>query len=238
MSSKKFLENQGNPNFFTLLGFFTTLTASIFILKEFWFLAGMAIILSGLFDLFDGALARNLGKVTTFGGFLDSVLDRYSDLFLLLALLIHYLRKGDLTLVIITSFVSIGTALIPYVRARAEARKYPVQYWDHGEGREDHPALCWNLISLDGANPLDLGHPHPFHCTSTNLPCLEENPFSVGERKFKSKIPNPNNFRTPIPNDQKDPTIIRNKSDRFSPGDLCPNECLNKSLMGRYTLRF
>jgi len=110
-----------NPNFFTLLGFFATLAASIFIIKEFWVLAGLLIILSGFFDLFDGALARNLGKVTPFGGFLDSVLDRYSDLLLLLALLIHYLRKGGSDLVILTSFVSIGTALIPYVRARAEA---------------------------------------------------------------------------------------------------------------------
>ena len=118
---KKLFREWDNPNFFTLLGFFATLSASILIIKEFWFLAGLAIILSGLFDLFDGALARNLGKVTPFGGFLDSVLDRYSDLLLLLALLIHYLRKGDSDLVVITSFVSIGTALIPYVRARAEA---------------------------------------------------------------------------------------------------------------------
>ncbi len=51
------------------------------------------IILSGLLDLFDGVLARKLERVTLLGGFLDSVLDRYSDLLLLLALLIHFLRK-------------------------------------------------------------------------------------------------------------------------------------------------
>jgi CDP-diacylglycerol---glycerol-3-phosphate 3-phosphatidyltransferase len=115
----------GDPNWFTLCGFFATLTASFFILKEFLFLAGLAIILSGLFDLFDGAVARNLGKVTAFGGFLDSVLDRYSDLLLLLALLILYLKKGNPNLVIVTSFVSIGTALIPYVRAKAETANIP-----------------------------------------------------------------------------------------------------------------
>ena len=79
-----------NPNLFTLLGFFATLVASLLILKGFWFLAGVAIILSGLFDLFDGVAARKLGKVTAFGGFLDSVLDRYSDLLLLLAFLIGW----------------------------------------------------------------------------------------------------------------------------------------------------
>lgn len=122
---KKLFGERGNPNFFTLLGFFATLVASFFILKGFWFLAGLTIILSGLFDLFDGVVARKLGKVTAFGGFLDSVLDRYSDLFLLLALLIYYLKKGDSSLVILTSFVSIGTVLIPYTRARAEAAQIP-----------------------------------------------------------------------------------------------------------------
>jgi CDP-diacylglycerol--glycerol-3-phosphate 3-phosphatidyltransferase len=122
--SKVFGE-RGNPNSFTLMGFLATLIASIFILKEFWVAAGLMIILSGLFDLFDGVVARKLGKVTAFGGFLDSVLDRYSDLLLLLAFIIHYLRKGTPGSVILTFFVSIGTVLIPYIRARAEAIQIP-----------------------------------------------------------------------------------------------------------------
>jgi len=122
---KKIFGERGNPNLFTLMGFFATLLASFLILKESWIMSGLAIILSGIFDLIDGVVARKLGKVTTFGGFLDSVLDRYSDLLLLLALLIHYIEKGDPGLVILTSVVSIGTALIPYVRARAEAANVP-----------------------------------------------------------------------------------------------------------------
>ena len=122
---KTILGNHGNPNLFTLMGFFATLLASFLIIKGSWFLGGLAIILSGLFDLFDGVVARNLGKVTPFGGFLDSVVDRYSDLFLLMALLIYYLRKSDSNMVILTSFVSIGTAIIPYARARAEAAQVP-----------------------------------------------------------------------------------------------------------------
>jgi CDP-diacylglycerol--glycerol-3-phosphate 3-phosphatidyltransferase len=122
---KNILGEHTNPNFFTLLGFFATLVASFLILKGFWFFAGLAIILSGLFDLFDGVAARNLGKVTAFGGFLDSVIDRYSDLLLLLALLIDGLRKGDSGLVLLISLVSMGTVLIPYVRAKAEALQVP-----------------------------------------------------------------------------------------------------------------
>jgi CDP-diacylglycerol--glycerol-3-phosphate 3-phosphatidyltransferase len=118
---KKSLGKRANPNLFTFMGFFSTLFASFLILKEFVFVAGLLIIFSGIFDLIDGVVARKLGKVTTFGGFLDSVMDRYSDLLLLLSLLVYYLKKGDSVLVILTAVVSIGTALIPYVRARAEA---------------------------------------------------------------------------------------------------------------------
>ncbi len=117
----KVFGKQGNPNSFTLLGFLATLIASIFVFKEFWVAAGLMIILSGVFDLFDGVIARKLGKVTALGGFLDSVLDRYSDLLLLLALLIHYLRKEAPGLVILTAIASIGTVLIPYIRAKAES---------------------------------------------------------------------------------------------------------------------
>ena len=124
---KHTLGNRGNPNLFTLLGFFSTLLASFLIIRTSWFLAGLAIVLSGLFDLFDGVVARNLGKVTPFGGFLDSVVDRYSDLLLLMALLIYYFRKGDSEGVILTSLVSIGTAIIPYARARAEALQVSCQ---------------------------------------------------------------------------------------------------------------
>jgi len=121
----KVFGKRGNPNSFTIMGFFATLVASILILKELWLAAGLMIILSGFFDLFDGVVARKLGKVTALGGFLDSVLDRYSDLLLLLALLIYYLRKDVPGLVILTSIVSIGTVLIPYVRAKAESLQIP-----------------------------------------------------------------------------------------------------------------
>ena len=122
---KKVIGNRGNPNVLSLLGVLAILGASYLLITDRWIGAGLMVILSGFFDLLDGAIARNFNKVTPFGGFLDSVLDRYSDLFLFLALLIYYLNKGDATLVILTGFASIGTALIPYARARAEAIQIP-----------------------------------------------------------------------------------------------------------------
>jgi phosphatidylglycerophosphate synthase len=122
---KKILGEHGNPNVLTFLGFLATLIASCLILIGRWIPAGLFLILAGFFDLFDGMVARKFGKATPFGGFLDSVLDRYSDLFFLLALLIHYLRQANTSLVILVFVTSMGTALVPYARARAEAAQVP-----------------------------------------------------------------------------------------------------------------
>jgi CDP-diacylglycerol--glycerol-3-phosphate 3-phosphatidyltransferase len=115
--------NRGNPNLFTLLGFLASIVASALILKGFWVPAGSAILLSGFFDLLDGVVARKTGQVTVFGGFFDSVLDRYSDLLLMMALLVHYLNRGQPGMVVLCSFASLGIALVPYARARAEAAR-------------------------------------------------------------------------------------------------------------------
>lgn len=118
---KKIFGRRGNPHLLTLLGFVSMAIASWLLWRGHWLLAGMLIILSGLFDLMDGVVARNLGKVTLFGGFLDSVMDRYSDLLLLLGLTLHYVGIGREDLVILTFVVAIGVALIPYARAKAES---------------------------------------------------------------------------------------------------------------------
>lgn len=118
---QKIFGQRGNPNLLTLLGFVSSIVASWLILEGCWVSAGLMIVLSGLFDLMDGVIARKLGKVSLFGGFFDSVVDRYSDLILLSAFLLYYSKKGENPLVVLTAVVVIGTALIPYVRAKAES---------------------------------------------------------------------------------------------------------------------
>ena len=71
--------------------------------------------------MLDGALARNSGNVTIFGGFLDSVLDRYTDLLVMGGIFFFYMIHGSIRYASITFVAAIGTAIIPYARARAEA---------------------------------------------------------------------------------------------------------------------
>ncbi len=108
-----------NPNVITVIGFLITTIAAIAIpysLK----LGGVLIICGGFFDMFDGIIARVTGKVTDFGAFLDSVLDRYSDSFLLAGFLWFFLKNGSASGVLLSLGTMIGTLVISYTKARAE----------------------------------------------------------------------------------------------------------------------
>jgi CDP-diacylglycerol--glycerol-3-phosphate 3-phosphatidyltransferase len=82
--------------------------------------AACVIIFAGLFDMLDGRVARVSNRVTPFGGFLDSVLDRYSDLSLLIGLLVFYGRINRFWYVTLVAVGMIGSVMVSYTRARAE----------------------------------------------------------------------------------------------------------------------
>lgn len=109
-----------NPTYFTLLGLCVNILAAGAFVYGTWVLAGVLVLLAGFCDMLDGAVARTFNKVTRFGGFLDSVIDRYSDLVLLIGLIIYYAGHQNMQLLVLTAVVSIGTILVPYTRARAE----------------------------------------------------------------------------------------------------------------------
>jgi CDP-diacylglycerol--glycerol-3-phosphate 3-phosphatidyltransferase len=85
-----------------------------------WLQGASLIGLAGFFDILDGAMARNCNEASSFGSFLDSVIDRYSDLSLLVGLLIFYSRHGIILYQVLMGLSLMGTALVPYTRARAE----------------------------------------------------------------------------------------------------------------------
>jgi len=79
-----------NPNVLTFLGLLINIAAATFLAIGSFRTAGFVIVFAGLFDMVDGRVARATNQVTRFGGFFDSVLDRYSDLALLMGLLVYY----------------------------------------------------------------------------------------------------------------------------------------------------
>ena len=109
-----------HPNVLTFIGLLINIVAAVMLAKGAFFSAGMVIIGAGLFDMVDGRVARETGQVTMFGGFFDSVLDRYSDLALLIGMLVYYGTINRPLYVVLTAIVMMGTVMVSYTRARAE----------------------------------------------------------------------------------------------------------------------
>ncbi len=107
------------PNMLTMLGFFITSVAAVTL--PFNLMAGgFLILLGGIFDMFDGIVARTNGKTSSFGAFLDSTLDRYSDSLIFCAVAVYFFQENNLSGVVFTIGTLVGALLISYVRARAE----------------------------------------------------------------------------------------------------------------------
>lgn len=82
--------------------------------------AALVIVGAGLFDMVDGRVARATKQVTRFGGFFDSVVDRYSDLALYMGLLVYYASINRFFYIVLTAVVMTGSVMVSYTRARAE----------------------------------------------------------------------------------------------------------------------
>jgi len=109
-----------NPNVLTFLGLVINIVAATFLAFGRFRTAGFVIIFAGLFDMVDGRVARATNQVTRFGGFFDSVLDRYSDLALLVGLLVYYGAINRPSYVVLTAIVMTASVMISYTRTRAE----------------------------------------------------------------------------------------------------------------------
>jgi len=109
-----------HPNVLTLIGLLINVIAAVLLGTGRFFAAGWVITGGALFDMVDGRVARETNQVTRFGGFFDSVLDRYSDLGLLMGLLVYYASINRPLYVVLTAIVMLGSVMVSYTRARAE----------------------------------------------------------------------------------------------------------------------
>jgi CDP-diacylglycerol--glycerol-3-phosphate 3-phosphatidyltransferase len=109
------------PNTLTLTNLALNIVAAYVIATGHFLLGGVLVLVSGLFDLLDGALARFTKQTTKFGAVLDSTVDRISEAATLCGLLIWYVPQEGTTLeIVLVLVVLIGSFLVSYIRARAE----------------------------------------------------------------------------------------------------------------------
>jgi len=108
------------PNTLTWCALAISLIAAATIATNHPIIAGFLVLISGLFDILDGALARSTNQATRFGALLDSTFDRISDAILLLGLLVFYIPSGGTTEILLVFLALIASFLTSYIRARAE----------------------------------------------------------------------------------------------------------------------
>ena len=109
------------PNHLTVLGLGVSIAAA-YVFSEGRLRSGAALLaVAGLFDFFDGAVARLAGSESDYGAFLDSVVDRYSDLAVLLGILVFYEKSGDTPGSVLTMATLAGTVMVSYTKARAQS---------------------------------------------------------------------------------------------------------------------
>lgn len=109
-----------HPNVLTFIGLLINVYAAVLLGRGDFLAGGLVVLGAGLFDMVDGRVARHTNQVTMFGGFFDSVLDRYSDLALLMGLLVYYASIDRFFYVVLTAVVMTGSVMVSYTRARAE----------------------------------------------------------------------------------------------------------------------
>ena len=114
------IKSRLKPNTLTWLALAISIIAAGTIATNHLLIGGFLVLLSGLFDILDGALARLTNQATRFGALLDSTFDRISDAVLLLGLLVLYVMSGGTTEMVLIFLALISSFLTSYVRARAE----------------------------------------------------------------------------------------------------------------------
>lgn len=123
------------PNMLTVFGLILNIAAAVLLIygaesADRFHLAyvgygGLLVLLGGLFDMLDGLIAKNDGKATKFGALFDSVLDRYSELFMFLGILYYLVAHHYFISSVITFMALVGSMMVSYTRARAEGLDIP-----------------------------------------------------------------------------------------------------------------
>jgi phosphatidylinositol phosphate synthase len=117
----RLIESRLTPNAISMVGLIGNLTAAVLIWQGLYFLGGIAFIVGSVMDTLDGRYARVSGKGTLFGAFLDSTLDRIEEGIVLTAIAYRFALSGDEFAAAMCVVVVLGSLMVSYTRARAEA---------------------------------------------------------------------------------------------------------------------
>lgn len=110
-----------NPNWLTVFGLVVNGCAAVLFAMGKFRTAALVIFFAAFLDMLDGQVARREKRVTAFGAFFDSTLDRYSDMALYMGLLVYYAVAERTSYVVLSAVATAGSVMVSYSRARAES---------------------------------------------------------------------------------------------------------------------
>jgi CDP-diacylglycerol--glycerol-3-phosphate 3-phosphatidyltransferase len=110
-----------HPNILTFVGVLINVAAAFELAHGHFIRAGVVMVVANIFDFIDGKVAIELNAVSAFGGFWDSVIDRFSDIALFLGLIYLYSHLGRTDYVMVTAIAMMFAIMTSYTRARAES---------------------------------------------------------------------------------------------------------------------
>ena len=109
-----------HPNTVTVMSFLLTSFSAYLFAKGYFIIGAVILLIASAFDAIDGDVARFSQKVTKFGAFLDSVLDRYSETFIYMGFAYYYFTQTEFIFIFIAFLLILGAYMLSYTRARAE----------------------------------------------------------------------------------------------------------------------
>ncbi len=121
MARNRLIESRLTPNAISLTGLALNVVAAVLVTQRHFFLAGLAFIVGSVMDTLDGRYSRMSGKGSAFGAFLDSTLDRMEEGIVLAAVAAYFAAEGDDLLAGLVVVAVVGSLMVSYTRARAEA---------------------------------------------------------------------------------------------------------------------
>lgn len=108
------------PDALTVIGFLVTLVGAVLLSQQQWLLGGLVVFAGGVFDMFDGTLARATGKVSNLGAFMDSVFDRWGEALVYLGVIVGCVAAGFDAATILAAMAMGSAFMVSYTRAKSE----------------------------------------------------------------------------------------------------------------------
>lgn len=121
LARARLIESRLTPNAISITGLVLNVVAALLVTQRYFFLAGVAFVIGSIMDTLDGRYSRMSGKGTAFGAFLDSTLDRVEEGIVLTAVAAYFATRGDSLVVACVVIAVLGSLMVSYTRARAEA---------------------------------------------------------------------------------------------------------------------